>query len=84
MHTADAMAWALHASGRDREALGYARQATALGTRDARLLFHRGAIEAALDMAGAARAHLRAALRLDSGVAPLREQQARELLRGLR
>ncbi len=53
VHTADAMAWALHASGRDREALGYARQATALGTRDARLLFHRGAIEAALDMTDA-------------------------------
>jgi tetratricopeptide (TPR) repeat protein len=80
VHTADAMAWALHASGRDRDALGYARRATALGTRDARLLFHRGAIEAALDMAGPARAHLRAALRIDSGVAPLREQQARDLL----
>ena len=84
VHTADAMAWALHAAGRDREALGYARRATALGTQDARLLFHRGAIEAALDLAGAARTHLRAALRVDAGVAPLREQQARELLRGLR
>ena len=84
VHTADAMAWALHAAGRDRDALVYARQATALGTRDARLLFHRGAVEAALDMTGAARMHLRAALQIDSGVAPLREQQARELLRSLR
>jgi tetratricopeptide (TPR) repeat protein len=83
VHTADAMAWALHASGRDREALGYARQATALGTRDARLLFHRGAVEAALDLAGPAREHLRSALRIDAGVAPLREQQARQLLEGL-
>jgi tetratricopeptide (TPR) repeat protein len=84
IHTADAMAWALHAADRDGEALGYARRATALGTRDARLLFHRGAVEAALGMAGPAREHLRSALRIDSGVAPLREQQSRELLRSLR
>jgi len=84
VHTSDALAWALHASGRDREALGYARRATSLGTRDARLLFHRGAIEAALDTSGAARTHLRAALQIDSGVAPLREQQVRGLLSGLR
>lgn len=83
IHTADAMAWALHAAGRDRAALAFARRATALGTQDARLLFHRGAVEAALGLDGPARAHLRAALRLDSGVAPLREQQARELLEGL-
>ncbi len=84
IHTADAMAWALHAAGRDRDALRYARQATALGTRDARLLFHRGAVEAALGLVGDARTHLRAALAVDNGVAPLREQQARALLRGLR
>ena len=84
IHTADAMAWALHAADRDQEALGYARRATALATRDARLLFHRGAVEAALGMAEPARVHLRAALAIDSGVAPLREQQARELLRSLR
>ena len=48
IHTADALGWALHASGQDRAALRYARQANRLGTRDARLLFHLGAIEAAL------------------------------------
>jgi tetratricopeptide (TPR) repeat protein len=83
IHTADAMAWALHAAGRDREALSYARPATALGTQDARLLFHRGAVEAALGLRGPARAHLRAALRLDAGVAPLRKQQAEKLLEEL-
>jgi tetratricopeptide (TPR) repeat protein len=80
VHTADAMAWALHASGRDRTALRYARRATALGTQDARLLFHLGAIEAALGQRATARDHLNDALRLDSGAAPLREQQARALL----
>ncbi len=31
VHTADALAWALHVNGRDREALRYARRATATG-----------------------------------------------------
>ena len=83
IHTADAMAWALHAAGRDRAALAYARRATALGTQDARLLFHRGAVEAALGLRVPAREHLRAALRLDAGVAPLRGQQAGRLLEEL-
>ena len=83
IHTADAMAWALHAAGRDRAALGFARRATGLGTQDARLLFHRGAIEAALGLRGPAREHLRAALRLDAGVAPLRERRAGQLLEEL-
>ena len=35
VHTADALAWALHVNGRDKEALPYARQATATGYRNA-------------------------------------------------
>lgn len=80
IHTADALAWALHASGQDGEALRYARLSTRLGTRDARLLFHRGAIEAALGRDGAARKHLQAALAIDGGTAPWRDGQARDLL----
>ena len=80
IHTADALGWALHASGQDGEALRYARLATRLGTRDARLLFHRGAIEAALGRDGAAREHLQAGLEIDAGTAPWREKQARDLL----
>lgn len=83
IHTADALGWALHAAGKDTDALRYVRLATRLGTRDARLLFHRGAVEAALGRDRAARVHLRTALAIDGGVAPLREQQARELLAGL-
>jgi tetratricopeptide (TPR) repeat protein len=84
VHTADALAWALHATGRDAAALRYARRATALGTPDARIHFHRGVIEAALGHAVAARTHLRTAMRLDAGSAPLRERQARAVLARLR
>jgi tetratricopeptide (TPR) repeat protein len=80
VHTADALGWALHAAGRDREALTYVRQATRLGTRDARMLFHHGAVAAALGLDGEARSHLEAALAVDNGVAPLREGMARDLL----
>jgi len=59
---ADALAWALHVSGRDAEALPYADQALKLGTRSASLLFHRGAIKAALGDKAGASADLSAAL----------------------
>ncbi len=83
IHTADALAWALHANGRDQAALGYARQANRLGTRDARLLFHLGAIEAAHHQPAAA-ATLRDARSLDAGVSPWRERAIATLLAGLR
>jgi Flp pilus assembly protein TadD len=62
---ADAMAWALHANGRDREALRYADRALALGTRNALFLFHRGMIRTALGDARGARTDLAAALALN-------------------
>jgi hypothetical protein len=83
IHTADALAWALHANGRDRAALGYARRANRLGTRDARLVFHLGAIEAATALPGAV-ATLRDARSLDAGVSPWRERAIATLLAGLR
>jgi tetratricopeptide (TPR) repeat protein len=45
IRAADALAWALHRSGRSDEAVGYARQALRLGTRDNTLLFHAAMIE---------------------------------------
>jgi tetratricopeptide (TPR) repeat protein len=81
--SADALGWSLHAVGRDREALAYARFATRLGTRDARLVFHRGVIEAALRLPGAA-AQLREARALDAGVIPYREHRIAAALGGLR
>ena len=80
---ADALGWALHAAGRDAQALPYARRATALGTRDPLLLYHRGAIEHALGRRGPAKRHLRAALAADPAFAPLHAAAARDLLRDL-
>ena len=48
LYTDDAWAWALHRKGRDVEAKAAIDHALTLGTRDARLVFHRGAIRVAL------------------------------------
>jgi tetratricopeptide (TPR) repeat protein len=81
---ADALGWALHAAAQDHRALRYARLATRLGTQDARLIFHRGAIEAGAGQDAQAAIHLRQAMRLDAGVAPLRDRQIQRLLNTLR
>ena len=59
----DALAWALHASGRDAEAHDAMRHALALGTQDAMLFSHAAAIDRALgnpDVATAELEHARA------------------------
>ncbi len=83
IHVADALGWALHRAGRDAEALGYLRRATALGTRDATLLYHRGAVEAALGLRAAARSSLTTALHIDPAFSPLTAPRAAALLRTL-
>lgn len=83
VHTADALAWALHVNGRDEEALRYAREATATGYRNAAFLYHRGMIEHALGRAEDARAHLTAALELNPGFSPVGAAKARAALREL-
>ncbi|WP_306190816.1 lipopolysaccharide assembly protein LapB [Streptomyces sp. MK5] len=80
VHTADALAWALHVGGRDREALPYARRATATGYRDASFLYHRGTIELATGRREQGRALLTAALKLNPGFSPLGARQARTAL----
>ncbi|MHA5051675.1 tetratricopeptide repeat protein [Streptomyces sp. SD15] len=80
VHTADALAWALHVNGRDAEALPYARKATATGYRNASFLYHRGMIERATGHAKEARASLKAALDLNAGFSPLGARAAREAL----
>ncbi|MGI5442367.1 tetratricopeptide repeat protein [Streptomyces shenzhenensis] len=82
VHTADALAWALHVNGRDREALPYARRATATGYRNAAFLYHRGMIELAAGDRREGRASLRAALRLNPGFSPLGAARARTALHG--
>ncbi|MFF1545747.1 tetratricopeptide repeat protein [Streptomyces sp. NPDC058291] len=81
VHTADALAWALHVNGKDAEALPYARQATATGFRNAAFLYHRGVIEKAAGHPADARTHLAAALKLNPGFSPLGARQARAALK---
>jgi tetratricopeptide (TPR) repeat protein len=83
VHTADALAWALHVNGRDEEALPYARRATATGYRNAVFLYHRGVIERATGDERGARTHLKAALDLNPGFSPLGAREARTALKDL-
>ncbi|WP_079034961.1 tetratricopeptide repeat protein [Streptomyces hirsutus] len=80
VHTADALAWALHRSGRSEEALPHARRATATGYRNAAFLHHRGMIERATGHDGDARRSLTAALELNPGFSPLGAREARAAL----
>jgi tetratricopeptide (TPR) repeat protein len=80
VHTADALAWALHVNGLDKEALPYARQATATGYHNASFLYHRGTIELATGHKAEGRAHLTAALKLNPGFSPLGADKARKAL----
>ncbi|WP_405579958.1 tetratricopeptide repeat protein [Streptomyces sp. NBC_01092] len=83
VHTADALAWALHVNGKDAEALPYTRKATATGYRNAAFLYHRGVIERATGNAENAREHLGAALKLNPGFSPLGAREARTALKDL-
>ncbi|MFH0517170.1 tetratricopeptide repeat protein [Streptomyces sp. M41] len=83
VHTADALAWALHVNGKDKEALKYAHEATATGYRNAAFLYHRGIIEHATGDAENARENLRAALKLNPGFSPLGAREARTALKEL-
>ena len=83
VHTADALAWALHVNGKDAEALPYARRATATGYRNAAFLYHRGMIERATGHTADARTHLEAALKLNPGFSTLGAAEARMALKTL-
>ena len=61
----DALAWALHASGRDAEAHEAMRHALALGTQDAMLFYHAAAIDRALGEHDVASAELERARTLN-------------------
>jgi tetratricopeptide (TPR) repeat protein len=79
----DALGWALHAAGRDAEALVHAQAATALGGAGARFLYHRGVIEAALGRDAEARATLTGALDRNPYFSPLFAPRAERLLDSL-
>ncbi|NGN68729.1 tetratricopeptide repeat protein [Streptomyces sp. A7024] len=84
VHTADALAWALHANGRDREALRYARVATAQGYRWAPFMYHRAVIEGSQGMRKPLAAHLRQALEWNPAFSVTDAPRARKTLEGLR
>ena len=79
----DLVAWALHKTGRDGEALQFMNQALALGTRDAMLYFHAGMIEHALGADSAARARLHTALQINPQWHPFQPAAARAVLDSL-
>ena len=79
----DAYGWALHAAGRDTEALPLARQAVRLGSPQPALYYHLGVISAAVGDRAAARAALTRALSLNPHFNPLQAPRARTLLGSL-
>ncbi|WOX08592.1 tetratricopeptide repeat protein [Streptomyces sp. N50] len=80
VHTADALAWALHVNGLDKEALPYARRATATNYHNASFIYHLGMIELATGHKADGRAHLAKALKLNPGFSPLGASKARKAL----
>jgi tetratricopeptide (TPR) repeat protein len=79
LYTKDALAWALHRNGQHEEAKKLSDEARALGTKDAMLLFHAGAIRLALgDEKG--RVFLQKALALNPEFDPTGAAEARALL----
>ncbi len=83
VHVADALAWALHANGRDAEALRFSRFALRLGTRNASFLYHAAMIRLALGDRGSARRFLSEALAIDPHFSILHADSAAALLERL-
>ena len=79
----DAAAWALLAAGRPVEADAAIQMALAVGTRDAKILYHAGMIGLALGDTTRAKAQLAAALALDPSFDALQAERARQALAGL-
>ncbi len=75
---ADALAWLLHAAGRDAEALVYADEALRLGTRSALFHYHRSVIQSELGNEAAARADLEEAVAINPNFSILHSDEAVE------
>jgi tetratricopeptide (TPR) repeat protein len=80
VRAADALAWALHRSGRHDEASELAAEALRLGSVDPLLRYHAGAIAAALGDEDLARQHLELALATDPGFSATGAAEARAVL----
>lgn len=82
IYTEDALAWALYRAGKFKEAREASDKATALGTRDARLLYHAGAIRIALGDKAAGEKLVREALKLNPKFDFTGSVEAEKLLAG--
>ncbi len=80
IRAADALAWALHRTGRHDEAWKRSKEALRLGSRDPLLQFHAGVIAAAREDHVAARDHLEAALATDPGFSATAVHAAQAIL----
>jgi tetratricopeptide (TPR) repeat protein len=80
VRAADALGWALHRLGRDREASKQAVEALRLGSRDPLFRYHAGAIEAAVGQVDDARRDLGLALSTDPGFSATGAAEARRIL----
>jgi tetratricopeptide (TPR) repeat protein len=76
----DAYAWALYRAGRLDDARRVSAQATRMGTRDARLLYHAGAIDLAAGETARGRKRIAQALALNPGFDLTGAAEARGLL----
>ena len=81
--TQDAYAWALHAAGRDAEALPIAKASVRLGLRFPALYYRLGAVAAAAGDTVTAKAALTKALALNPQFSPLHAPKAKALLDSL-
>jgi tetratricopeptide (TPR) repeat protein len=80
IYTEDALAWALYADGQFAEAAQHSDRALRLGTLDASLLYHQGAIRLALGDVGRAKGLLDRALQQNPGFDASGAKDARRLL----
>jgi tetratricopeptide (TPR) repeat protein len=80
IYTEDVLAWALFRAGRLDEAAAASARAVALGTRDARLWYHAGAIAMARGDEARGRALVRKALALNPGFDVTGAREARALV----
>ncbi|MFD7444127.1 tetratricopeptide repeat protein [Streptomyces sp. NPDC059909] len=80
LEVADALGWALYRAGRAQEGLAYAKRATEPNMRNPLFSYHRGEIERAEGLYGAARRHLAEALRINPYFSPLLAPRAKAAL----
>ena len=80
IYTYDALAWTLYKAGQFEEADAFATRARALGTQDASLFYHAGAIAFALGQRDRARLLLTRALAINPTFEPTAPRHARALL----